>query len=230
MKDYADRVIRDLSNAGRVVALDIETNTVGTPFRYPNDTESKHPVGLDPRVSNVTTIALAGDGFAFQVDGGKADESLMLCSLLECMKYMWTSAVVGWNSTYFDVPFMNVRAQGKMKAEFSVDHRNYGYGPKYGPSEWFSLVANYDWDHARVGPTIVWDIAPLFRKWCEKAGVKHSLKPVAKHFGIDMVEVDASKMEALTPEERRAYNLSDANGNAKLGKLLPGLDEVLATL
>ena len=61
-------------------------------------------------------------------------------------------------------------------------------------------------------------------RFADEHGVKHSLKPVCAAHGVDMVELDRTRLHEYTPAERAAYALSDSRGTRALTLRLLGLD------
>jgi hypothetical protein len=232
----ADDAIRYLSRYARdpwgdVTAFDIETQTEGEPFVYPNGTNSLTPVGLDPRVSRITTISTLSLGERCVVmDGGQHD--LELIENFVALNGQPRGILLGWNSTFFDLPFMKVRQVGRSGSkDFSFSSYPNWMTPKYGFPEWADYVAPLggQWHFAQVGRADHYDIAPLFKRFAERNGIKHSLKPVCEFLGIEMVTVDASQMERLTRTERIEYNLSDCNGIIELFKWMgENVDQLLS--
>lgn len=201
-----------------IFAFDIETDTSGTPFKYPNGTESLHPAGLDPRVSKVITIAVAGSkGSSFVLDSTSNEAMLLealeaIASRVKRNHHFSTSLFLGWNSTFFDIPFLDVRSRmigANLSTRLRMDHST-SYVPKYGYPEWLSEVRMNEWNKAFLGEQNVIDIVPLFKPIAAERGISCSLKPVAEALGFNPVQVDASKMHELTSAERSEYCLSDA--------------------
>jgi hypothetical protein len=226
-----------------LIAFDIETDTAPAKFIYPNGTESNHPSGLDPRVSSVTCIA-ATDGLnSFVVDapisgtttptppGPRIPEAAMVGAFTAWFAgrdsgFSFGPQLVGWNTSYFDAPFLRVRGFN----EFSVGGMQGGDPdsdvppPKYGFPEWATEVNPFGkWNQAYLQNRIIWDISHFFKEYALKQDIKHSLKPVCKSLGIDMVEVNAEEMHKLTPAQVREYNLSDAYGTWRLAKMVTEL-------
>lgn len=227
----------------RHIAFDIETDTSAPLFKYPNGTYANTPGGLDPRTSRVTTISFVSStgGIAVFDDGEEAD---LILNVFEYVTRAPT-CLYGWNSTFFDLAFLYVRGnilgiktpiypvKWRMKdipyisnymttiptrrdADFEIE-------PKYGWPEWKNLVTqNGTWQDFSFSPEEVqhFDLAPYFKKYAEEKGIKHSLKPVAESFGIEMIEQDASLMHNLTRGERMSYCTSDANGTMELRNVL----------
>lgn len=187
-------------------AFDIETNAGAPRFKYPNNSESLHPGGLDPRVAEVITASAVGsDGSVFVVDSLKNEKAVIesLLTQLSCVNQL-----VGWNTTFFDVPFLRERSL-KFYNNSSVYFTSTStYEPKYGFSEWHDNARR--WNSVDINGINVVDIAPLFKDVAASFGVKHSLRPVAEALGLNPVNVDASEVHLLTPEERMKYCVSDS--------------------
>jgi hypothetical protein len=204
----------------RFISWDIETDTSGG-------------FGLDPNHGGIVSIAAAvydvvdnqlveGAVFYMQV-GGEVTELLLLAAfnsfLLHQRIHGVANLLVGWNSTCFDAPFVQRRSE-VVGANLDLFLRfNPRITPKYEATPGFA--GGYDhlwWGHKSV------DIAfdSYGEKWCEREMTKWSLKPVAEHMGIEMVNVDRERIHLLTDDELKAYNLSDVRGTASLYALSRG--------
>jgi hypothetical protein len=206
-----------VKSGAEIFGADIETDTSGLPFMYPNGTDSLHPAGLDPRVSKVITAAIAGSKGTSIVLDSMTEEAMLLDAIGAVFtrldrQYFSRAVVVGWNSTFFDIPFMCVRSHMTQTTLRPAVRRNSSkdYTPKYGFPEWANEVGKPEWNEAFIGDVEVIDIAPYFKQYAINNGIRHSLKPVAEHLGFAPVSVDASQVHELSPQERSKYCLSDS--------------------
>jgi hypothetical protein len=190
--------------ASLIYSVDIETDTTVN--------------GLDPRVARITELSLstaAGDSVF-----NDADEVTLLSKADRALRTLPAGLITTWNGAFFDLPFIAWRAR---------KHQMRRYGLTLIPAA--GLTPKYDYlpghDRAYTGTWAVnpalrgvvhqhLDISFAYKKVAADLGVKHSLKPVAKALGIDMIEVDREKMHELTPAERLAYAASDTRGTREL--------------
>jgi DNA polymerase elongation subunit (family B) len=182
-----------------MVALDIETDTTVD--------------GLDPQVSEVVSVGLWTPELETVIEGGNEVERLeRLGSVLSDLEQ---SIVVGWNSAVFDFPFLATRSEMcgvdldlVMVADASIVPK-YCFTPPH--------TSGY---RVQIGKHRHADIAYAYQAWANEAEVTWSLKPVCTALGIEMVKVDASRMQDLTREQLIAYNLSDVRGTYALAERL----------
>lgn len=184
-----DVVMSDQAPSTEIVALDIETT------------------GLDPGESTVIAAGLAGDGWVESCVS--RDEQQLLQWLVERVRGLHPSTtLVTWNGSEFDLPFL-ARRFGVLGIDSGLKLRPTGELGKYGgdlyDGEWSGLHHH--------------DIAPDFRDAAQEAGVRWSLKPVAKEvLSVAPVEVDrrGEAMAALDKATLRLYVESDAEITYKL--------------
>lgn len=217
------RIRRAVNSGEEIFAIDIETDTSGKPFKYPNGTDSLHPAGLDPRVGPVITVAIAGSrGTSFVFDS-LTEESLLLDAVQAVFARFGRSipskpTVVGWNTTFFDVPFLQVRSRmcrNNLETTLRQNASN-DYSPKYGFPEWVSELSRPEWNEAYIGDIPIIDLVPRFGQYATNNGLRHSLKPIAEHLGFNPVSVDATLVHELSSKERSEYCLSDAQVTVQL--------------
>lgn len=202
------------------VVLDIETKTSGVKFQYPNGTESNHPVGLDPRVSQVTSVSFRTRSGLFCIDD-KDEDTIQVVSeaYIDSLKGSQSPVLFTWNGLFFDLPFLAVR--NFRQISLFTDMYLPAIEPKYGWPEWASCATKHKtWNSAVWNGVRHIDIAPYFREYADARGIRNSLKPVAESFGIPMISVDAEQMDNLTVDERVAYNASDTKGTLALVEIL----------
>lgn len=199
-----------------VTALDIETQTDLPPM-------GGVPCGLDPRNGGITDIALYGEQLKHVFHHEEKAE--LLIQFGDALKGLSPQPIVTWNGTFFDLPFIYDRA---------IKHGVYAYlgmaviarpdmQPKYDYLPGHSVGYDATWDASDGGEHTHLDIAPLFKEWAERHGVKHSLKPVAMALGVDMIEVDRERMHELSENDRQEYALSDVRGTLSLALMVPDL-------
>ena len=188
-----------------LIGFDIETYTGG----FCPDGER---TGLDPRYTRVTSAAVwsgtSGEYFADEA------EQKLLKNLNEWfMDFPDRSAtIVTWNGANFDLPFVALRAicngvpLGLSLRDCAARPFKYRLCPGYDAGQvgsWGGL------DHV--------DLMYSYKEYALEHDVKYSLKPVGRSLGFNPIEVDASQMELLSPEEQRAYNLSDSSLTHDIG-------------
>jgi DNA polymerase elongation subunit (family B) len=129
-----------------------------------------------------------------------------------------SGTIVTWGGANFDGPFLSTRS---MMLGLSIglemmptNDRPWKYGPCAGHNSGY-LISWWGHDHVDVSYSYV-DLA-------RKAGVSASLKPVSRLMGLNPIEVDRERMEALTVAERTAYNVSDVEMTYRLALLTPDL-------
>lgn len=196
-----------------IFALDIETDT--SPLTDAEKAAGFTTRGLDPRITPVTAVALHADGETHVIHAEDyADGEAGLLSGVGA--YMIGAGanrnlggvLVTWNGSVFDLPFLADRARTLgvdvwlSKLELTPDER---IVPKYDPLPGHAGGYRATWCGL---PHI--DMAYVDKDECLAAGVSWSLKPWAKHLGMNPVEVDRTRMHELSREELNAYVGSDA--------------------
>lgn len=187
----------------------------GTKMLYALDIES---TGLSPIESKMVSVAIAAP-----------DESLVLVSEDEVSLFRDLTAwlknsrrkpgtIVTWNGAGFDWPYMYTRAMALGVGEFLdeltiVEHEE--RRPTYKPIEGHNggyAVSFAGHDHA--------DIMRPWKSWSVSQKISNSLKSVAKAKGIDVIEVDRTKITELSRAELVAYNISDVAATLTLAEQL----------
>ncbi|MGH9062633.1 MAG: ribonuclease H-like domain-containing protein [Acidimicrobiales bacterium] len=183
--------------SGALIGLDIETTGLDT--------------GLD-RILSIAVFASEADQAVF----AGPDEAGLIGSLQAWLSRRPASLVVGWGSGRFDCPMLRRRADtlgAGLELSLILEP-----APPQGPEP---VPATTDERYAaRFGHHEHLDIAPAWRPWAKARGLSCGLKAVARAHGIEVVEVDRTRMLALTREELIAYNLSDARATHRLALLL----------
>lgn len=196
-----------------IFALDIETDT--SPLTDDEKAAGFTARGLDPRITSVTAVAAHADGntHVMHARDSKDGEAELLSRVGAFMIGAGASrdrggVLVTWNGSVFDLPFLADRAR-ILGVEDWFGHLELtpdpSIVPKYDPLPGHDGGYRATWNGL---PHI--DMAYVDKDECLAAGVSWSLKPWAKHLGMDPVEVDRTRMHELTREELDAYVASDA--------------------
>lgn len=107
--------------------------------------------------------------------------------------------LIGWNTSGFDLPFLQRRYSEYRLDPLGPQIWSTGMTGKYGSPE-------YDGTWHKATHRDIW------REWApyaEAAGISSSLKPVSRACGIEVIEIDTTKLGTYSTEEVRAYQLSD---------------------
>lgn len=185
-------------------ALDIETFTGVWP-------DGRAANGLDPHNSKVVSLALwsQNERHYFESD----DERVVLDLFAAWLDTHPAALLVTWNGAGFDFPFLADRAAacssrlGAMVRLVASADRSPSHGPLPGHDGGY-LVRAGTCDHV--------DVMFAYRQQAEQAGVRPSLKPVARLHGLDVIEVDRTTIHLLDPMDLLAYNLSDVRATYQL--------------
>lgn len=191
--------------------------------------------GLDPTHPNsrITQIALetADRAYVFENDS----EFAILDDFVGVLLDLPSGLLAGWNSSIFDLAFIHTRAEVvnarwvnrllrlipqpdlKPKYAFTPGH-NTGYMAQFVSKDAKTI-------HSHL------DIAYAYKSFADSFGldetgkpvVKWSLKPVAKAAGVEMYEIDRTRLHEYTLEEQRRYVMSDAHGTRELTLKMLGL-------
>lgn len=217
-------------SASNVYSWDIETDTTVD--------------GLDPRVARITEIVVATNKEEVVLDD--ADEVKLIGQFDDYVCSLEPGLLVGWNDTFFDLPFVWSRWHGVDGAgvEFvpwdqsarGITGRELGMHPIAQPE----LRPKYDYlPGYNTGLGCVWssrsnlrmdvhqhlDISFAYKRVAAELGVRHGLKPVCEALGIPMITVDRERMHDLTPAERHDYVVSDGRGTRELALRLLGAEQ-----
>lgn len=208
-------------DAQHTYGLDIET-----------DNSTNH--GLDPFRSTITEIAVA------TADGGEVftgSERTILSDLDEYLRELPAGLIVTWNGLFFDVPFIATRAEEIRHNIGEAFHLipQPGLKPKYDYLPGFTEAQTFTFERLGVGPQHSHlDISLAWKSFAESFGTKlvdgktkpvvpWSLKPVAKAAGIEMFEIDRTRLHDYSDEDRNRYVLSDSSGTRELALRTLGL-------
>ena len=193
-------------DAAHIYGLDIETDTSGG-------------YGLDPNRGGITSVAIATAERDIVIALGDGTESELLVALGYELDQLPDGLLGTWNGAVFDFPFIDCRLNRLGFGDASwgpVLTFQPGLKPKYEPTPGYEGGYAVNWVTSSGGGHTHLDISWAYKRHAERAGIKHSLKPVAKSLGIDMVEVDRENIHLLTEAEERAYVASDARGTREL--------------
>lgn len=193
----------------RVYGLDIET-----------DNSAGH--GLNPGKSRITEIALATaqGGAVFNDD----DELALLLNLEAALADLAPGLLATWNGSPFDVPFITDRLATYPVAHGWTTWPDPDLVPKYEPLPGHTGGYGASWSN-RSGVTHAHlDISYAYRSVADRHGVSWSLKPVCAAEGIEMYELDRTRLQDYTPEQRKRYCLSDSSGTRILALRALGWD------
>lgn len=196
----------------KIFALDIETDT--SPLTEAEKAAGFTARGLVPEITPVTAVAFADENWAraHHLDA-QGDERRLLASVAHLMNRFSEqhpdAVLATWNGSVFDLPFLADRARflglpehWYAPLELTPDA---SFAPKYDP------LPGHDGGYAATWAGLRHvDMAYVDKDECLAAGVSWSLKPWAKHLGMNPVEVDRTRMHELTKEELDAYVTSDA--------------------
>lgn len=196
----------------KLLSLDIETDT--SPLTDAEKAAGFTSRGLVPEITPVTAVAFADENGArahhLSTQGNERHLLAAVAYLVHAFARQHPDAVlVTWNRSVFDLPFLADRArivglgeQWYANLELTPDP---SFVPKYEPLPGHDGGYAATWNGLRHI-----DMAYVDKDECLAAGVSWSLKPWAKHLGMDPVEVDRTRMHELTAEELDAYVTSDA--------------------
>jgi len=183
-----------------VYALDIETT------------------GLAWTTASVTSIAVYSPEVSAVFED--SDELRLLEAAVWFLGRLPAGRLVTWNGAVFDWPFLAGRA-GTVGVEWPAMVADAAIRPKYEPQPGFDPVGYHPAVPAADGEHTHVDVAYLWREWAEANGVRWGLKPVARAVGLEVIEVDRTRMDALSVPDRMAYCLSDVVATYRLGMLRP---------
>jgi DNA polymerase elongation subunit (family B) len=154
-------------------------------------------------VSPIVGVALVGEGVEVVLDG---PEPQLLAGLDRALASLPPGVLVTWNGSAFDLPYLADRA-GRAGATLGLSIRHdetivlsrdplRGHPGAYRAS-WY--------DHRHL------DGYRLYRSEIDpESGLSCGLKSLARHFGLDVVEVDRARIHELSRDELRRYVVSDA--------------------
>lgn len=172
-----------------VYGLDIETDTARG--------------GLDPTEAPIVAVALTGNGWSSVFRG---DEAQLLGQLDSAIADLAPGVIVTWNGARFDLPFLADRSatvgvglglrlvpdsRSRSRRDPLPGHDG-GYLGRWHDQAHLDAYAVY---RADVGASL---------------GIPCGLKHLSKFMGLHPVEVDASAIHLLSPQELEDYVASDA--------------------
>ena len=176
-------------SARPVYGLDIETDTsLG---------------GLDPQRAPIVAVAVAGAGPSHVFTG---EEPTLLQQLDDHLRTLPAGVLVTWNGARFDLPFLADRAAmcgTPLALELVPDRRTRTHRDPLPGHDGGYFARWYDHHHLDAYAVYRADVGATL-------GIPCGLKPLARLFGLEPVEVDREKIHALSQEELDAYVASDA--------------------
>lgn len=193
-----------------LTVIDIETDTDGVN-------------GLDPRESRIVSAAVAYNDFD-PVVIDDTDERTLIAKLDDAVRRR-SGLLVTWNGAGFDLPFIATRA-GLLGIDTELETTtDLSLPVKYAAPAGLGGPVR-----ARWGGTAHVDISFLYKAEAESRSISWSLKPVARSFGLNPVEVDRTKIHELSEEALRAYVLSDVEITLLLAERLTTRELLRAVL
>lgn len=174
--------------------------------------------GLDPNEAAVVSIAVASPEESVVFDS--KNEATLFGDTLAWFAnpHRTRGTIVTWNGAGFDWPYLQTRAQLLGMHEFLAaltlvpsDKRMPPYKPIEGHNGGY-LVAFAGYDHV--------DVMRPWKPWSKERNISNALKVVAKANGIDVIEVDRTKIAELSRQELIAYNISDVDATLILAEKL----------
>lgn len=199
------------------------------------ETDNRDGNGLNPQKAAITEVALvtAEKSYVF----ADANEKTLLKDLVEAVSDLPSGLIVDWNGAFFDQPYIHDRLvlNGlRHLAGQILLHAQDGLEPKYQYLPGHTTAYNAQWParhsrHAHLDISFAYKtFAASFGTHVTDAGatrpvVPWSLKPVLRAAGFAPVELDRTNLHRYTPEEVRAYVLSDASGARDLALRTLGL-------
>lgn len=184
-----------------IYALDIETT------------------GLYWEDGRITTVAVYSEQVSAVFED--ANEKRLLRHVRDMLEDLERGVIATWNGAVFDGPWLASRSKALGIGDWTRLVPDPSITPKYEPQPGFDPVGhNLRVISSRGGFHRHLDVAYAWKDRAESAGVKWSLKPVARSAGISVIEVDRASMEILSVAERMAYNLSDVVATYELAKIV----------
>jgi DNA polymerase elongation subunit (family B) len=154
-------------------------------------------------VSPIVGVALVGEGVEVVLDG---PEPQLLAALDRSLAALPPGVLITWNGSAFDLPYLADRAE-RVGAALGLAIRHddtivlsrdplRGHPGAY-RARWY--------EHRHL------DGYRLYRSEIDPgSGLSCGLKSLARHFGLDVVEVDRARIHELTADELRRYVVRDA--------------------
>jgi uncharacterized protein YprB with RNaseH-like and TPR domain len=174
--------------------------------------------GLSPLQSKMVSVAVASRDESFVIIS--EDEHRLFTDLTNwlCSPHREKGTIVTWNGGGFDWPYMLTRAELIRAEDFlsnltmvPSDDRPPVYKPTEGHAGGY-IVKFGGHDHV--------DIMRPWKPWSVEKGIRNGLKDVSKAHGIEVIEVDRTKISSLTRAELVAYNISDVAATYELAEKL----------
>ena len=197
-----------------IIALDIETET--RPCHEPAKPCCSQR-GLNPEVSFITAASITDREGTEIFKTSVLGEAGLLRSLNSSLNKR-SGYLITWNGSAFDLPFIAERAkvsEVKIDLELKEDRLIL---IKYQP-----LPGHKSAYRGRWGNLEHVDIQFAYKEIAKDAKISWGLKPVAKHLGLNPIEVDRLSMHALTEEQLDEYVASDTMMTLKLAMMVGDL-------
>jgi DNA polymerase elongation subunit (family B) len=158
--------------------------------------------GLDPRISPILAVAVASESDVVVIRGA---EDGLLRQLDDYLAGLAPGIIVTWNGAGFDLPFLDDRARRfgvslGLRIEPAPDIRRH-HPPLPGHSGSYRATWH---DHSHL------DAYLAYRALAGDAGDSLALKAVAGRAGLDVVEVDRTRIHELAAADLERYVASDA--------------------
>lgn len=190
----------------RLYSLDIETDTAGG-------------YGLDPAKGGITTVAVetASESAVLMIEDFGGSEERLLRAFNQLLGWLPAGVIATWYGSGFDAVFMTCRME-RLGIRSGIE---LCYDP--------SLPLPHDPLPGHPGAYRVvfdrhghFDVAYGYREFAMSTGTPWSLKPTARAHGLEVIEVDRTRMHELSRSEREAYASSDARLTRELALMLGG--------
>lgn len=159
--------------------------------------------GLDPAVSPVVSVAVVGPGVEIVLDG---PERVLLLALDDALAALPAGVLITWNGSSFDLPFLHDRARRLDLALGLRLRHDPGIVLSREPLAGHPGAYRATWhEHRHL------DGYRLYRGEIDpESGVSCGLKPLARHLGLPVVEVERDRIHELDALTLRRYVTSDA--------------------
>jgi DNA polymerase elongation subunit (family B) len=154
-------------------------------------------------VSPIVGAALVGDDLALAFDGPEPE---LLAALDRALATLPPGVLVTWNGSAFDLPYLADRARRVGATLGLVIRHDEGIVLSREPLRGHPGAYRGQWyDHRHL------DGYRLYRAEIDpESGLSCGLKSLARHFGLEAIEVDRTRIHELDADALRRYVLRDA--------------------